>query len=317
MVDVSPPCPADREPCRASGRVRLTLVVVAACLVVCACAPALVLTTPSREAPRSQATPPAAAISEAPVDVPPGLVLAGRGASAPLPAVDPPRHASSTAPEASPEPDPEPGAESKPTTDAESTSSGAEPDSSIAPVVGVVVEITSDPAPVGSLVLGDSLLLSAGVGPVLQERGYIVAGTVGRGVSDGYLLDYLPTEPAQDAPAWVIELGTNNPGDPGTVARLEGWVDLIDSLRNPDDPQHVYWVLPYRPEEYHGPMDGFTLDGFNAELVRLADERPWLTVLDFAGAAEVNPQWFAADTAMHLHPDAEGQSHLLRLIAGE
>ena len=67
--------------------------------------------------------------------------------------------------------------------------------------------------------------------------------------------------------------------------------------------------------DYRGGMSAWTLDAFDAELARLADERPWLSVIDYASLARRNPQWFAADGA-HLHPDAVGQAALLALIAG-
>lgn len=191
-----------------------------------------------------------------------------------------------------------------------------EPAESVPEVKAVEVPISTQPAPVGSFVLGDSIILSPGVGPVLQQRGYVVAGTVGQGVSSGYLTENLLTMEAQGAPAWVIELGTNNPGDPATVAQLEGWIDLVDTLRSELLPQDVYWVLPHRPAQYVGAMDAYPLDAFSAEIQRLADERTWLTTLDYASAAQANPQWFDADNAMHLHPDEVGQDYLVRLIAG-
>lgn len=171
------------------------------------------------------------------------------------------------------------------------------------------------PAPVGSFVLGDSISLTPGVGPLLARFGYPVTGFVGQSASDGYLRTYLSSPTAQAAPAWVIELGTNNSGDPTTVARLEHWVDLIDSLRTPGAPQQVRWVTPHRPASYTGGMSAWTLDAFNAELARLASTRPWLRLLDFASLAAAHPEWFAADS-MHVHPDAAGQAALLALIAG-
>ena len=92
------------------------------------------------------------------------------------------------------------------------------------------------PAPVGSFVLGDSISLSAGVGPVLARLGYPVMGIVGQSASDTYLRTHLSGATAQAAPAWVIALGTNNTADPADVARLAGWVELIDSLRSPRRP---------------------------------------------------------------------------------
>lgn len=280
---------------------------VAAIGLLCACAPTMALTTATHAAPQadpSSAPAPSAAPTVDPRD---REVSAARGASAP-------RHRATPLPSAKESPTPEAASEPQAGTTAESVP--PQQGSSPASPSGVDVPITTQAAPFGSFVLGDSVILSPGVGPALQQRGYIVAGTVGQGVSNGYLIDYLATEAAQSAPAWVIELGTNNSGDPGTVAALAGWVDLIDSLRNPDSPQHVYWVLPYRPAEYDGAMSAYPLDAFDAELVRLAGERKWLTTLDFASAAQANPQWFDADAAMHLHPDPAGQEYLLRLIAG-
>jgi hypothetical protein len=173
---------------------------------------------------------------------------------------------------------------------------------------------SSTAAPVGSFVLGDSISLTPGVGPVLSSMGYTVVGIQGQSVTDYYLSSNLSSAAAQSAPAWVIELGTNNSGGPAAVAQLSAWVDMIDALRS--NSQQVFWVLPYRPPAYSGGQAVFNLDAFDAELSRLAAEKDWLTTLDFAGLARSNPQWFDEDTAMHVHPDANGQAALLRLIAG-
>jgi hypothetical protein len=170
------------------------------------------------------------------------------------------------------------------------------------------------PAPVGSFVLGDSI--SLGVGPVLARLGYPVMGIVGQSASDTYLRTNLSTPTAQAAPAWVIVLGTNNTADPADVARLTGWVDVIDSLRTPGDRQKVYWVTPHRPPAYTGSKSTWNLDAFNAELKRLDALHGWLRVIDFDAVARAHPEWFEQDTAMHLHPDSRGQGVLVALIAG-
>jgi hypothetical protein len=170
------------------------------------------------------------------------------------------------------------------------------------------------PAPVGSLVLGDSI--SLGVGPMLARLGYPVMGIVGQSASDTYLRTNLTTPTAQAAPAWVIVLGTNNTADPADVARLAGWVDLIDSLRTPGERQKVYWVTPHRPPSYIGSKSRWTLDAFNAELKRLDALHGWLRVIDFDAVAKAHPEWFDQDAAMHLHPDARGQGVLVALVAG-
>ena len=157
------------------------------------------------------------------------------------------------------------------------------------------------PAPVGSFVLGDSIAL--GVAPQLTRLGYPVVGIVGRAATEAYLREHLTTPLAQQAPAWVIVLGTNNRGDDADVARLEGLVDLVDSLRTDGARQRVYWVTPHRDSRYAGGMAGWTLDAFGAELDRLAGERRWLEVIDFAATAR-------------LHPDTRGQGVLAALIAG-
>ena len=169
------------------------------------------------------------------------------------------------------------------------------------------------PAPVGSFILGDSIAL--GVAPQLTVLGYPVVGIVGRTASDSYLREHLTTSLAQQAPAWVIVLGTNNRGDDSDVARLEGLVDLIDSLRTAGDRQRVYWVTPHRDSRYAGGMAGWNLEAFGAELDRLAGERRWLEVIDFAATARLHPEWYDAD-AGRLHPDARGQGVLAALIAG-
>ena len=282
---------------------RAVLVAVAASVALCACTPSMALTVATREAT------PAAAASPVAIDTAstaPSPAPSAAASSTPVPITEPRPIRSSATPEAfwAQEPAPKKKEDVEPTP---SSSTSREP---------VDVPITTQPAPVGSFVLGDSILLSPGVGPVLQQRGYLVAGTVGQGASSGYLTENLTTGEALTAPAWVIELGTNNSGDPATVAALEGMVDLIDELRDDVGPQHVYWVLPYRPAEYVGGMSAYSLDAFEAEIERLAKERTWLTALDFASAARANPQWFDADNAMHLHPDEVGQDYLLRLIAG-
>jgi hypothetical protein len=177
-----------------------------------------------------------------------------------------------------------------------------------------VLPVEAPAPPVGSFVLGDSISLTPGVGPVLSSLGYTVVGVQGQSATDYYLSSNLSSSTAQAAPAWVIELGTNNSGSPATVAQLSRWIELIDSLRV--SAQHVYWVLPYRPPTYGGGQADYNLDAFDAELIRLAGERPWLTTLDFAALARENLQWFEEDAAMHVHPDAAGQAALLRLIAG-
>jgi GDSL-like Lipase/Acylhydrolase family len=170
------------------------------------------------------------------------------------------------------------------------------------------------PAPVGSFVLGDSISLS--VGPTLARLGYPVMGVVGQSASEAYLRTNLATPTAQAAPAWVIVLGTNNTADPADVARLAGWVDLIDSLRSPGARQKVYWVTPHRPPSYLGSKSRWTLDDFNTELRRLDEEHGWLRIIDFDAVAKAHSEWFDQDTAMHLHPDSRGQGVLVALIAG-
>jgi hypothetical protein len=170
------------------------------------------------------------------------------------------------------------------------------------------------PAPVGSFVLGDSISLS--VGPVLARLGYPVMGIVGQSASDTYLRTNLSGPTAQAAPAWVIVLGTNNTADPADVARLAGWVDVIDSLRTPGSRQKVYWVTPHRPPTYVGSKSTWNMDGFNTELRRLDTANGWLRVIDYDAVAKLHPEWFEQDTAMHLHPDAKGQGVLVALIAG-
>lgn len=163
--------------------------------------------------------------------------------------------------------------------------------------------------------LGDSISLSAGVGPVLGRYGYPVVGRVGQSVSDAYLRTHLTSPTAQLAPGWVIELGTNNGGQEADVARLVHWIDLIESLRTPGRKQHVQWVTPYRPADFWDPSQGSELDAFNQELSRLAESRRWLRLLDFAALAKASPDWFIAD-ALHVHPNAEGEAAMVALIAG-
>jgi hypothetical protein len=62
-------------------------------------------------------------------------------------------------------------------------------------------------------------------------------------------------------------------------------------------------------------MSGWDLEAFGAELDRLAGERRWLEVIDFASTARLHPEWYDAD-AGRLHPDSRGQGVLAALIAG-
>ena len=170
------------------------------------------------------------------------------------------------------------------------------------------------PAPVGALIVGDSISLS--VANELSRYGYPVIGLVGQSASEGYLRMHLSTALAQAAETWVIVLGTNNSGSPDDVAQLDRLVDVVDGLRTPGAKQQVRWVTPHRPDAYVGGRSAYDLDAFNAELSRLATERRWLRILDFDSLARANPQWFDADTAMHLHPDQDGQDALVALITG-
>lgn len=172
---------------------------------------------------------------------------------------------------------------------------------------------TPTPAPVGAFVLGDSISLS--IAPALSRLGYPVTGKVGQSASTAYLTEHLSSSAAQDAPAWVIVLGTNNPGSVDDVERMKEWIRTIRELRTKGARQDVYWVTPHRPEAYTGGMSRWTLDDFNARLHDLAASREWLTVLDFAATADDNAAWFEQD-GQHLHPDADGQAHLIELIAG-
>ena len=168
-------------------------------------------------------------------------------------------------------------------------------------------------APVGSFVLGDSI--SLGVGPLLARLGYPVVGRVGQSVTEAYLQAHLTTPEAQEAPAWVLILGTNNPGDATDVAQLDGWLDLVDELRATGAEQDVYWVTPYRDPRYSGGLSEQGLAAFNTELARQSADRPWLHVVDFATVAALHPEWFDADGS-HLHPDDAGYGVLAALIAG-
>ena len=197
------------------------------------------------------------------------------------------------------------------------TSPGVAGAASPAPVPTIlVVSPTSSPAPspapVGAFVLGDSIGLS--IAPTLSRLGYPVTGRVGQTASTEYLGAQLATDVAQQAPAWVIVLGTNNRGDENDLARMREWLRTIRTSRSRPR-QHVYWVTPHRPAEYDGGMSTHTLDAFNAALKAADAQRSWLTVLDFASIAAQNPDWYELDGA-HLHPDARGQAALIDLITG-
>lgn len=130
-----------------------------------------------------------------------------------------------------------------------------------------------------------------------------------------YLRTHLASPTAQEAPAWVIMLGTNNRGDENDLADLRSWIREIRTAREARPRQHVYWVTPHRPDEYDGGMSTHTLDALTDALRAEAARRPWLTVLDFDALAQEHPEWFAQDGA-RLHPDADGQAALVDLIAG-
>ena len=142
-----------------------------------------------------------------------------------------------------------------------------------------------------------------------------MTGRVGQSASTEYLSAHLASDAAQQASAWVIVLGTNNRGDETDLARLDEWLRTIRTSRSGSPRQHVFWVTPHRPLEYDGGMSTHTLDAFNAALMQADAERPWLTVLDFASLAALNPDWYALDGA-RLHPDERGQAALIDLIAG-
>lgn len=206
------------------------------------------------------------------------------------------------------------GASAGPATPASSPSPSSSPSSSPSPSSLIDTTVIGAPAPVGALVLGDSISLS--VADDLSRYGYPVIGLVGQSASASYLRTHLSTPLAQAARTWVIVLGTNNSGSPADVAQLAGMVHAIDGLRTPGARQQVRWVTPHRPDAYVGTKTAYTLDGFNAELSRLSFEHPWLRVLDFDVLAKAHPEWFDADTAMHLHPDELGQDALVALITG-
>ena len=188
------------------------------------------------------------------------------------------------------------------------------PSPSPTPTSVVAPEALGAPAPVDSLVLGDSI--SLGIANALSGYGYPVIGLVGQSATSGYLREHLSSPLAQSAKTWVIELGTNNSGSPEDVANLPELIALIDSLRTPGAKQQVRWVTPHRPPSYIGTKTAYNLDAFNAELSLLAMTHRWLRILDFDALAKAHPEWFEQDTAMHLHPNADGQAALIALITG-
>lgn len=192
----------------------------------------------------------------------------------------------------------------------------ASPTSSTSPTPTVsATPLAAEPsaAPPGSFVLGDSISLS--IAPALSQLGYDIIGKVGQSASVEYLRTHLASPTAQEAPAWVIMLGTNNRGDENDLADLRSWIREIRTAREARPRQHVYWVTPHRPDEYDGGMSTHTLDALTDALRAEAARRPWLTVLDFDALAQEHPEWFAQDGA-RLHPDADGQAALVDLIAG-
>jgi hypothetical protein len=235
---------------------------------------------------------------------PPGTEPAAAPASATTSTLTPPTTPPATpAPAGSPSPSPSPPPPAL---------LSPEPSGSASSVVDPAA--VGSPAPVGALILGDSISLS--IANELSRYGYPVIGLVGQSASESYLRMHLSTPLAQAAETWVIVLGTNNSGSPEDVAQLERLVEVIDGLRTPGAKQQVRWVTPHRPEAYVGGRTAYNLDAFNLELSRLAADRRWLRILDFDSLAKANPAWFDADTAMHLHPDQIGQDALVALITG-
>ena len=167
------------------------------------------------------------------------------------------------------------------------------------------------PVPAGSFVLGDSISLA--IAPALSRFGFSVTGKVGQSAREEFLREQLSTPAAAAAPAWVIVLGTNNRGDQADIDALVPMAQAINDLRT--SKQDVYWVTPHRPASYTGGMSTHDLGAFADELKRMDGHREWLRVLDYAALAHENPQWFEAD-GQHLHPDADGQSALINMIAG-
>ena len=200
-----------------------------------------------------------------------------------------------------------------PTTDPSAAAVDDAPASSAgSATVGPAATPAPTPAPVGAFVLSDSIGLS--IAPTLSRLGYPVTGRVGQTASTEFLSTHLASDAAQQAPAWVIVLGTNNRGDETDLARLNDWLRTIRTSRSRPR-QHVFWVTPHRPAEYDGGMSTHTLDALNAALKQEDAKREWLTVLDFASVAAQNPDWYALDGA-RLHPDQRGQAALIDLIAG-
>lgn len=191
--------------------------------------------------------------------------------------------------------------------------STASPTPSVSAAPSAPLFPTVAPAPAGAFVLGDSISLS--IAPTLSRLGYPVTGRVGQSASTEYLSTHLASDAAQQAPAWVIVLGTNNRGDEADLVQLKDWLRTIRTSRSGSPRQHVYWVTPHRPAEYDGGMSTHTLDALNAALMREDAQRSWFTVLDFASLAAANPDWYALDGA-RLHPDERGQAALIDLIAG-
>ena len=201
-----------------------------------------------------------------------------------------------------------------PTTTIPSTATSTGASASPTPTSVVDQAAIGAPAPVESLILGDSI--SLGIADALSTYGYPVIGLVGQSATSGYLREHLSSDLAQAARTWVIVLGTNNSGSPEDVAQLPDLIALIDSLRTPGAKQQVRWVTPHRPPTYIGTKTAYNLDAFNAELSLLAMSHRWLRILDFDAQAKAHPEWFDEDTAMHLHPNADGRAALVALITG-
>lgn len=163
----------------------------------------------------------------------------------------------------------------------------------------------------GVFVLGDSL--SVGIRDDLEDAGFRVEAQTGRPIS-GSSLDILRTPAAQGSGIWVIQLGTNNGASPETVQQIPSWVNKVKNMRNPAAPQEVFWVLPWRPEDY--PNLG-SAEPIAQELRAQAAQNSWLRVLDWPALIDSYPDnrenWFATDT--EVHPTGLGQDELFTLMS--
>lgn len=163
------------------------------------------------------------------------------------------------------------------------------------------------------LVVGDSLAEGTAFdwyhdGRSLKRRlataGWRVREKYGNGLQLEGGVDLIARWPARLPPVLVVQLGTNS--DPRLPAAFRKLVMRVVDVAGPG--RCVVWVNLFGPLGY-APL--------NRVLDRIATARPGFRVVDWAGAAARNPEWFEQDVAMGVHPMPAGYYWRQRAILRE